>query len=107
MRDFISLSPTPVCEDCAQVGSADYHERARKECSAFVAQLRRQLGPEPRGARLDVKAFPHDFGTYYMVVCYFDTDLPASEDYAFKLDAEAPEEWDTEARQALGLAAKE
>lgn len=103
MRDYLSISPTPPEESCAQVGSANYHELARKECNAFIAQLRRQFGPEPAGARLAVKANPHDFGTYYDVVCYFDTDLPESEEYAFKIDRELPAEWDAQALEALGL----
>lgn len=102
-RDRIELAPTPVAEDCAQVGSPDYHERARKECRAFIEQLRRQFGPEPEGARLLMTSHPHDFGAYHEVSCSFDDGFAEAADYAFKLDHELPEYWDDEARAALGL----
>ena len=102
MRDYIELGSTPYDEDCAQVGEANYRQLARFECQQFIAQLRRLFGPEPDGAELRVKAFSHDFGTYYEVVCYFDDTLPESVDYAFQCEGDnAPANWDDEARQAL------
>jgi len=74
MRDHIMIGSTPAGEDCAQVGTADYHQIARRECRAFIGQIRREFGPEPDGARLFTKSNPHDFGTYYEVACEFETD---------------------------------
>ncbi len=101
MKDFIDVGCAPPCENCAQVGADGYWERARRECRAWIAQLRRTLGEEPDGARLAVKSNPHDFGTYLSVVCHFDDTLPASVDYAFRCEGEAPNEWDEEARREL------
>lgn len=101
MRDYITIGSTPCDEPCAQVGSADYHARARREMRAFIGQLRRVFGPEPEGAHLAVKSFPHDFGTYHEVVCYFDTDHPDSAKYALKIEAETPWEWDDQARREV------
>jgi hypothetical protein len=102
MKDFIDVGSAPSCEDCAQVGTADYHDRARRECRAYVNQLRRTFGPEPEGAKLSLKSNPHDFGTYLSVVCFYDPEQPTSTDYAFRCE-DGPEEWDEQARQELAM----
>jgi hypothetical protein len=94
MRDFITLGPTPTEEDCAQVGTSEYYDQARKECRRFIELLRTTFGPEPAGTLLRMKAFDHDFGTYHEVVCYYDTDIPESVDYAFRCEAETPKTWE-------------
>ena len=67
MRDYFSIGPTPSAEDCAQVGQPDYRRKALAECQRFIELIRKTLGPEPEGAELAIKSFPHDFGTYYEV----------------------------------------
>jgi hypothetical protein len=101
MNDFIDMGCAPTCEDCAQVGSDGYHDRARKECRVYIGQLRRMFGDEPDGARLSIKSNPHDFGTYLSVICYYDPAIQASVDYAFRCEGKSPEEWDEQARQEL------
>ena len=101
MNDFIDVGCAPACEDCAQVGSADYHQRARRECRAYINQLRRIFGPEPEGAHLSVRSNPHDFGTYLSVTCSYDETRAASVDYAFRCESKSPEEWDEQAREEL------
>ena len=64
MRDYVSIGSAPSDEDCVAVGSEDYYKKARAECQRFIEVIRKKLGPEPSGARLVVKSFPHDFGTY-------------------------------------------
>jgi len=92
-RDYIELGTTPCEEDCAQVGSDNYTARAREEASRYIELLRKTFGPEPDGAELRVKSFPHDFGSYLEVVCYFDDNYPESVDYAFKCEGDAPAHW--------------
>src|SRR4051812_37419930 len=101
MRDCMDLGSAPPMEDCAQVGSTDYWERARRECRAYVALLRRVLGDEPPGASLSVKSHPHDFGTYLSVVCHFDPEINAAADYAFRCESDGPQAWDEAARREL------
>ena len=101
MRDIIYIGATPCDEECAQVGSPDYHTRMLRESKAFIKQLRRILGNEPDGARLFVKAQSHDFGTYHEVVCEYDDAKPASLDYAIKCEAQCPATWDAEAKKEL------
>jgi hypothetical protein len=94
MRDYLTLGPAPCDEDCAQVGQPDYHERARHECKRFIDLIRRTLGPEPDGARLAIKSFPHDFGNYTEVVCYFDSEIEAAVVYAYRCESDAPATWE-------------
>jgi len=101
MRDFISIGQTPTNELCAQVGDANYEEQSFKECQAFIMQLRRVFGIEPLLSRLSIRTFPHDFGSYREVVCYY-SDKEAR-DYVFKLESECPANWDDVARRELGL----
>jgi len=92
MRDYIPYGPVPSGEDCEQVGRPDYDPvKARAECVRFISQIRKQFGPEPEGARLAVKSFPHDFGSYYEVVCYYDDSIEEAVTYAFN----GEESWTT------------
>jgi hypothetical protein len=100
MQDCLDLGSSPSHEDCAQVGSDEYAMRARRECRAYINQLRRLFGEEPDGARFSVKSNPHDFGSYYSVVCYFDGDNQAAADYAYRCEA-GTDTWDAEAIQEL------
>ena len=103
MRDYLSLSCTPTDEQCQQLGPHFDADLARRECQVFRDQLRREFGEEPIGARLAVKSFPHDFGSYPEVVCYYDDDFPESVDYAFRLENELPQYWDSVSRETLGI----
>jgi hypothetical protein len=94
MQNFLSLAPAPVEEDCAQMGTAEYPMQARVECRRFIALLRKKFGPEPEGARLAIKSFPHDFGDYLEVVCYFDETLPESVEYAYRCEDDLPATWE-------------
>ncbi len=92
-RDYINIGSAPAEEDCAQVGEDNYAEKARRECARFIDLIRKKCGQEPPGARLATKSFPHDFGTYYEVVCYYDDEIPESIDYAYRAESEAPTTW--------------
>ena len=94
MRDYSSIGPTPGEEPCAQVGEVDYRATALNECRRFIRLLRKTFGPEPRGAALSIKSWPHDLGIYYEVVCSFDTDIQESVDYAYRCEAETPVTWE-------------
>lgn len=101
----LTIGPTPSGESCAQVGTPDYAKQARKECTAFINQLRRLFGEEPDGARLRIKSNPHDYGSYYEVTVQYDPEEAAALAYALKCEREAPEEWDDLARTELKAAA--
>lgn len=101
MRDYINIGSSPPEEECAQVGSPGYAERTRVECIAYRDQLRRTLGPEPDGAEFRIKSFPHDFGSYLEVVCWFDDSLPDSLEYALECESQGPLQWDDAAKRQL------
>lgn len=94
MIDYINIGPVPPEEDCAQVGSADYPHRARIECQKYIELLRKHLGDEPAGARLKIKSFSHDFGSYLEVVCEYDESRSDAVDYAFKCESNGPMTWE-------------
>jgi len=93
VRDYLNLGPTPCEEECAQLGEDDYAARARAECRRYVALIRAVVGPEPTGAQLSVRAFRHDFGTYYEVVVEFDDENPTATAYALRVENKAPKYW--------------
>ncbi len=93
MKDFINIGSSPCNEDCAQVGSENYSERAIEECYRFIHAIKATIGQPPENASLVVKGFDHDFGRYYEVVCYFNPSDEASQEYAFRCESEAPGEW--------------
>jgi hypothetical protein len=103
MREYVEIGQAPCMEDCAQVGSSGYMERAMAECQAYIKAIRRVLGEEPNGARLSVKSFQHDFGSYLEVVCYYDESEPASVDYAFMCERKAPQTWEEAGMEVPGL----
>ena len=101
MTDELSLSPTPVGEDCAQLGAQNYQQQAQKECRAFINQLKREFGEPPAYTALKIKRCPHDFGTYLDVVVQFDDRDEASVQYAYKVEANLPENWDEESLKEI------
>lgn len=92
MRDFLNIGCTPCEESCQQVPYTD-PGLARRECLAFIKAIRKKLGNEPEGASLQVNSFPHDFGTYHEVVCYYNDTMPESEEYALLCESDAPATW--------------
>lgn len=97
--------PTPCSEECVQTTDPDYPLKARRECGVWVGQLTRALekefGEVPEGLNLRIKGERHDFGTYYEVVGVFHTDDREAVDAAFWLEANAPEEWDEQAKKEI------
>lgn len=104
-REYISIGSTPCGEDCAQVGTPDYAQRAKVEGIAFINQLKRMFGEPPGEADIRLKSFPHDFGTYYEVVIYYNPNSETEVEYAYNIEGNTPEEWDDKALKELGFQA--
>ena len=98
MKDYLNIGPVPPEEDCAQLGTPDYREKAIAECRRYIKLLREMLGEEPVGAQLAIKWFQHDFGSYCEVVCYYDNERPETLDYALKCEGDGPLTWKGGAR---------
>jgi hypothetical protein len=93
MRDYIELGPTPADEECAQLGSENYEDKAREECKRHIERIKEVCGKEPKRAHLGIKSFEHDFGIYFEVVCYYDDDNEEATEYALKCEGEGPTTW--------------
>ena len=93
-QEYIELGSAPYNEDCAQVGTPNYAVNARRECQHYITAIRNYLGMEPDGAHLAVKSFPHDYGTYYETVCYYDPEDQAAVEYAFRCEGQGPATWE-------------
>lgn len=90
--DYLNIGSSPPEETCVMVGEENYFKRSRAECTRYIQKIREFCGPEPFGARLATKAFPHDFGTYHEVVCHFCTEEGL--EYALKCEGYGPMTWD-------------
>jgi hypothetical protein len=101
--DYLTIGPSPAEENCASVGADNYGQQSQRECRAFVNQLVRQFGEPPYGARIAVKSFPHDFGSYREVCVIYDDVFEEAIDFAFKIEKESPAQWDDEAKKELGI----
>lgn len=95
MRDYLEIGTTPYGENCAQVGSNtyDYSAAARLECSVFREMIIDTFGEPPAGTTITIKRNPHDFGSYYSLVIYYEEGTEG-EDYAFNVEGNTPEYWD-------------
>lgn len=101
--DYVVIGSSPYDEDCAQVGTPDYSSKCKLELNEFRRQLIEKFGEPPFGARLRIKSFPHDFGTYHELVVEYNDNNEEAEDYAFKLEDHGIDTWDAEAKKNLGL----
>ena len=115
MIDFFYIGSTPANEECAQTGVTEGAQRLnRLECEAYIKALRTVYGEEPEGAYYRVKGENHDFGRYFEVVIYFDTNSPEALAYASRAEfglawwadagMTAPVQYDGNA-QPVGIAA--
>uniref|UniRef100_UPI001EFA1D45 hypothetical protein n=1 Tax=Burkholderia cepacia TaxID=292 RepID=UPI001EFA1D45 len=106
MVETIEIGPTPHDEASAQVGDADYPERSRAECRAFINQIKRAMGEPPEGVGLFIASSAHDYGTYREVAVKVTGGLSveareAALTYAYRCESESPATWDDAARVEL------
>ena len=101
--EYVELGCSPAMEDCAQVGDSDYSERARAECRAYIAQIRRENPGLPEGVTLRMKSNAHDFGCYYEVVAAYSSSDEEAAEAAWSLEGKTPERWDAAALEELRI----
>lgn len=103
MTNFLNISCCPYNETplVPVRPKEDYVPNMRRECRAFKAQLQRAFNDPPDSARFVVKSFPHDFGSYMEVCVEFDDDDKEAVEFAYKVESEAPQDWDDEAKEEL------
>lgn len=93
-RDFVCVGSAPPDEPYVKAGEPDYSTRMRAECDRFIEWLRGFAGPEPPGAKLEIKWFRHELGPYCEVVCHFDPVDEESCQYALLLEGYKPKTWE-------------
>ena len=104
MKEYMEIGPVPYDENCAQVGAEDYIEKSSAEISAYLNQLNRKFPEaESKGIDFKKKRFDHDFGSYYEVCIYWNTDDEVADQYVYIIEANLPNVWDREALQELNL----
>ncbi|SAL73145.1 hypothetical protein AWB69_08929 [Caballeronia udeis] len=109
MVESIEVGPGPCDEESADIGKADFPERNRAECKAFINLIKRVLGEPPEGALLYTKSnHGHDYGTYREVAVKITATNPdvreAAYEYAYRCEGNSPTAWDDEARAELAQA---
>ena len=92
-RDYVDIGPSPCDESCVSIKDDEYIKLSRLEGRRFIDGIRRVVGIEPLGARLVIKQFPHDFGSYASVCCCYDDNDDEAATYAYRCEAEAPRTW--------------
>jgi len=105
MLDYLNLGPTPSNEDCAQVGSPDFKNRADKELDAYKAQLERMFPGLETHKHMKFKKmwFPHEFGSYGEIVIVYDDSNELEAATAIEIEWNTPSYWDEEAKKELSL----
>jgi hypothetical protein len=99
--EYITLGPAPANESCAQLGhTPDFNNVAQQECQRYL-ELIQTAHPK---ARLAVKAFKHDFGTYYEVVALYSNKQ--EEQSALEVEAHLPASWTDEEPPVTGILRK-
>lgn len=93
MTDYVSLGSTPYNEECAQIGDPDYYKKTKEELKKYKSLILTKYGEPPEGARLQVKSFSHDFGSYHELCVVYELDNIDAENYAFALEQNCPETW--------------
>lgn len=101
MDQFELAQTTPHEEPCAQVGSPNYSSNSRIEARTFINQLIRENGNPPDGVRFKITSHPHDFGSYLDVSIIFNDEDEACSNYAYDIESNTPDHWDSEAKQEL------
>ena len=103
VMEYMEIGSSPYEEDCAQVGSNGYVERANKELFAYMNQLKRLFpAAESLNVRFRIKWFSHDFGSYGEVCMHWDTGNEEADVYVYEIEKELPGYWDEEAKKELG-----
>ena len=98
MRDYLELGPSPVEEDCLQMGVASNKE-CKAECERFQRLLERVIPIPDRlpNVKYGVKFFPYEgpAGGYYEVVIYFDGNNEQECEFVLgSVEANVPQTWD-------------
>ena len=103
MQDHTFVGSCPSEERVVQLGSPNFSSRALAHCVAYRDQLIREFGPPPGTSYLKVKRQEHDFGFFFEVAVFFETENQKEVDYMYTLEDHSPTKWDEKAKKELGI----
>lgn len=101
-KNIFNIGASPHNELCASINAHNYKEQAKKECGVFIRQLRRQLGLEPQGSKLEMQFSKHESGKYLEVVLEYDDEDKYHIDFIHCLE-EASGKWDELSKIELSI----
>lgn len=108
---YYEIGPTPVNEECAQVGQENYLSQAVSECRAFCNQILRHYPAPNEFCRIVIKRNTHDFGGCYEVGASIHgagsiSQANANKEWVSQIEGDPKgvlENWDEESLAELGL----
>jgi hypothetical protein len=87
MSTFTDFGSGPSYEEGAATGiTENAGDCNRLECRAFMLAIERVYGAPPVGLTMKIRGNPHEFGTYYEVRAYYQSDDPAAVAWAFAVE---------------------
>lgn len=103
MRDYIALDTTPYEAPCIQVGHELYRSIASMEAHLMKQQLEELLLTQYSDilVNIAITQCPHDYGSYYQLYVYFNSDNPQEVRQAYWLDENFPADWNHEQFKTL------
>jgi DNA primase len=103
MIDFIELGPQPNYEGFLEPTHPDYTAITTIQGEIFVDQIRRTIGPEPKGAGLEVVPCRPAKGELPSItlICRYDEDIADAVDYVRRCQDHLPSFWDDVAQKLL------
>lgn len=96
MANYIEVGSAPFDEECVYVtDKKPYIREMLHECIRYKSYLEKLFSEQmPDGCEFGIKMFPHDFGSYYEVVIYFDDEIEEQCDFAYMVEDNLPEKWE-------------
>jgi hypothetical protein len=91
--EHYSLGPSPVDEECVQVGSDNYLANAQKECKRYMELLEKKFDLLD-GMYFQITYNAHDFGTYLDVEVFFNENDEEQLNYASYIEDNLPFTWE-------------
>lgn len=93
MDKSIDLGPTPLDEECAQFGSANFAARAYSECVRFKNFLKRKFPPVD-DTFFSIKKVIDGNAIWYGVVINYNPNNKKAKDFALHIANNLPKNWD-------------
>jgi len=92
MKD-LNLGTVPINEKATKYGEPNYRIKSIQECNKYIELLRKNIGPEPKGAKLIIKAVQSSNYVHHEVICNYDEGNKEATKYAEECESRQPKTW--------------